>query len=104
MRGASSFHVLDHVECAVGIAVLVVVTTGVCVALGSPPVRRLARPLIEPRLIWLISPDSPPEPVRPDSPHPDEHHWSKSSTTSSETGDDWQASTNPDSISSGSRA
>ena len=72
VRGASSFHVLDHVESAVGIAVLVVVTTGVCIALGSP--------------------------------HPGEHHWSKSSTTSSETGDDWQASTKPDSISSGSRA
>jgi fucose 4-O-acetylase-like acetyltransferase len=90
VRGASSFHVLDHVESTMGIAVLVVVATGVCLALGSPPVRKLTRPLIEPRLTWLMRPAEP--------------HWSKSSTTSSETGDDWQASTKPDSISSGSSA
>jgi fucose 4-O-acetylase-like acetyltransferase len=104
VRGASSFHLLDHVQSIVGIAVLVVLTTGVCVALGSPPVRKLTRPLIEPRLTWLTSPHPVPNPVGPDCSHQAEPHWSKSSTTSSETGDDWQASTKPDSISSGSRA
>jgi fucose 4-O-acetylase-like acetyltransferase len=95
VRGASSFHLLDHVQSIVGIAVMVVLATSVCLLLGSPPVRRLTRPLIEPRLTWLM---------RPDRPAPDEPHWSKSSTTSSDTGVDWQASTKPDSISSGSKA
>lgn len=95
VRGASSFHVLDHVESVLGIAVLVVITVGVCLVLGSPLVRKLTQPLIEPRLTWLM---------RTDPPKPEEPHWSKSSTTSSETGDDWQAKTKPDSISSGSSA
>jgi fucose 4-O-acetylase-like acetyltransferase len=90
VRGASTVHLLDHVQSIVGLAVLVVVTTGVCLVLGSPPVRRIARPFVEPRLAWLM--------------RPDDDHWSKSSTTSSESGDDWQASTKPDSISSGSKA
>ena len=49
VRGASSC-VLDHVHRAVGIAVLVVVASGVCMLLGSPPVRTVLRPpLVEPR-------------------------------------------------------
>jgi fucose 4-O-acetylase-like acetyltransferase len=90
VRGASSFHILDHVQSTIGIAVLVIVTIGVCLVLGSPLVRKLARPFVEPRLTWLMRPAEP--------------HWSKSSATSSETGADWQASTKPDSISSGSSA
>jgi hypothetical protein len=72
------------------LAVLIVIVSGVCFVLGLPPVRRQTRSFVTPRLIWLG--------------HPDEPHSSKSRTTSSETGDDWQANTNPDSISSGSRA
>jgi fucose 4-O-acetylase-like acetyltransferase len=90
VRGASSFHVLDHVAGTVGLIVLVVVTTGACLVLGSPLVRMLAQPFVEPKLTWLM--------------HSAEPHWSKSITTSSETGDDWQANTKPDSISSGSKA
>jgi fucose 4-O-acetylase-like acetyltransferase len=90
VRGASSFHILDHVQSTLGIAVLVIVTIGVCLVLGSPLVRKLTQPLVEPRLTWLM--------------RPSEDHWSKSSATSSETGVDWQASTKPDSISSGSKA
>jgi hypothetical protein len=71
-------------------AFLVVVLSGLFLLLRIPPVRSRTRSLVGPRLTWLIGPAKP--------------HWSKSSTTSSETGIDWQASTKPDSISSGSSA
>jgi hypothetical protein len=72
------------------LAVLIVIVSGFCLLWGLPPVRALTRSLVGPRLIWLVGPAGP--------------HLSKSSTTSSETGVDWQASTKPDAISSGSRA
>lgn len=72
------------------LAVLIVVVSGFCLLWGLPPVRSMARSVVGPKLTWLIGPAEP--------------HLSKSSTTSSETGVDWQASTKPDSISSGSRA
>lgn len=40
VRGASTLHVLDHVDSILGIVILVVVTTCICLTLGSPPVRR----------------------------------------------------------------
>jgi hypothetical protein len=69
-------------------AVLVVIVSGLFLLMRIPPVR--ARMRSRSRLTWLIGPAEP--------------HWSKSSTTSSDTGVDWQASTKPDSISSGSSA
>ena len=71
-------------------AILVVIVSGLFLLLRIPPVRNRARALVGRRLGWLMGPDEP--------------HWSKSSTTSSDTGVDWQASTKPDSISSGSKA
>jgi hypothetical protein len=71
-------------------AVLIVIVSGLFLLLRIPPVRNRTRSLVGLRLTWLIGPAEP--------------HWSKSSTTSSETGVDWQASTKPDSISSGSSA
>jgi hypothetical protein len=71
-------------------AVLIVIASGFFLLLRIPPVRSLTRSALGPRLAWLMGPAEP--------------HWSKSSTTSSDTGVDWQASTKPDSISSGSSA
>jgi hypothetical protein len=72
------------------LAVLIVLVSGFFLLLRIPPVRSVTRSLLGPRLTWLLGPTEP--------------HWSKSSTTSSDTGVDWQASTKPDSISSGSSA
>ncbi|MGZ4611311.1 MAG: hypothetical protein ACXV2H_13730, partial [Actinomycetes bacterium] len=89
VRGAGSAGLLDHVTGIGGIAVLVVGAAPVCLLLGSPVVRRLTRPVIEPRLDWLLRRDD---------------QASKSSTTSSVSGSDWQASTKPPASSSGSSA
>ncbi|MGZ4589511.1 MAG: acyltransferase family protein [Actinomycetes bacterium] len=89
VRGAGSAGLLDHVTGVGGIAVLVVGAAAVCLLLGSPVVRRLTRPVIEPRLDWLLRRDD---------------QASKSSTTSSVSGSDWQASTKPPASSSGSSA
>jgi fucose 4-O-acetylase-like acetyltransferase len=98
VRGASASGALDHVEGLLDLAVLIVLTAGVCLLLGSPIARRCWRPVVEPRLTWLLRPDDPTPAPTPDA------HWSKSSTTSSESGEDWQASTKPSASSSGSSA
>jgi hypothetical protein len=72
------------------LAVLVVLVSGFYLVLRVPPVHNLARSLLGAKVTWLVGPAGA--------------YWSKSSTTSSETGVDWQASTKPDSISSGSSA
>jgi fucose 4-O-acetylase-like acetyltransferase len=99
VRAADAFGWYDHVSSVAGLGVLVLLVAAVTVLLGSPPVRRLTRPVVEPPLGWLLRRDADghrlPRPPR---------HSSKSSTTSSESGTDWQASTKPDSSSSGSRA
>lgn len=98
VRGASASGVLDHVDGLLGLLALIVLSIGACLLLGSPLARRCAGPIIEPKLTWLLRPPDP-------APRPEEDaHWSKSSTTSSESGDDWQASTKPASSSSGSSA
>lgn len=61
--------------------------------LASSPVRRVFQPLVEPRLRWLLRPLEPAD-----------RQVSKSSTTESDVGRDWQASTNPASTSSRSSA
>jgi fucose 4-O-acetylase-like acetyltransferase len=112
VRGASSVGLLDHVTNLAGVAALVVVSTGVCLLLGSPPVRRLTRPFVEPRLQWLLRRDDEQKADTVDIRRPDARpdgrqngdHWSKSSTTSSVSGTDWQASTKPPASSSGSSA
>ncbi|MDQ1664666.1 MAG: hypothetical protein QOH75_697, partial [Actinomycetota bacterium] len=112
VRGASSVGLLDHVTNLAGVAALVVVSTGVCLLLGSPPVRRLTRPFVEPRLQWLLRRDDEQKADTVDIRRPDARpdgrqngdHWSKSSTTSSVSGTDWHASTKPPASSSGSSA
>ncbi|GAA1914782.1 acyltransferase family protein [Streptomyces sodiiphilus] len=49
---------------------LVAVSVAVAVVLASPPVRALARPLVQPRLPWLFRPDDAPADGRAASPAP----------------------------------
>jgi fucose 4-O-acetylase-like acetyltransferase len=54
VRGASKFGLVDLVTDVPGLVAMLVVTTGACIALGSPWVRTLARPVVEPNLNWLL--------------------------------------------------
>lgn len=82
----------SHVRDVPTLLLLVLASVAVASLLGSKLVRVPLRPLVEPRLTWLLSGADRPG------------YWSKSSTTSSDTGRDWQASTKPASSSSRSSA
>jgi fucose 4-O-acetylase-like acetyltransferase len=54
VRAAAKSGLLDQVSSWPLIAAVVVATAGLTLLLGSPAVRRLARPVVEPRLDWLL--------------------------------------------------
>jgi fucose 4-O-acetylase-like acetyltransferase len=56
VRAAAKSGLLDEVTSWWTVGLVVVATGALALALGSPPVRRLARPLVEPRLRWLLRP------------------------------------------------
>jgi len=63
VRGASKFGLVDLVTDVPGLIAMLVVTTAVCIALGSPWVRKLARPVVEPKLKWLLRRDDDEDPA-----------------------------------------
>lgn len=56
VRAAARSGLLHHVTSWPAVALVVVATAALTLALGSAPVRRLTRPLVEPRLGWLLRP------------------------------------------------